>query len=510
MIQSGGEPLAGMHNQVPLVAVRGITKEYPGVRALQNVALAVRRGEIRALVGENGAGKSTLIRILTGAEPPTAGEIFVEGRRVAHMTPALSERLGIACVYQNLMLAEHLTVAENIWMGRLPARLGIVDTRELHAKTERILSQIGYRDVIHPGDRVKDLSAPQQGMVAIARAISREARVAIFDEPTAVLAEREVNELFRVIRRLRQNGLAIIYISHRMDEIFELCDTVTVLKDGWNAGEAGIQETTAERLIALMVGRVVSGGTYDHARTIGEVLLRAEGLWNPNLYDCSLTVRAGEIVGLYGLVGAGRTELSRALFGCDRITAGSITVAGAAAPLKNPRQAIDRGLGLVPEDRRRQGLALQLSVKHNLNLAVYRFNQIAGLIRTRVESGVARTFIERLDIKTTSPDQRVKNLSGGNQQKVVLGKWLAGKARVFILDEPTNGIDVGAKDEIYRLINTLARGGAAILFISSYMPELMGICDRILVMNRGRIVRDVPRSEFEEHALLGYALQAGQ
>ncbi len=510
MTQQGGDISANAHDQAIAVELRGITKEYPGVKALQNVSLAVRRGEIRGLVGENGAGKTTLVRVLTGAETPTGGEIFVGGHRVAHMTPLLAETLGIACVYQNLMLADHLTVAENVWMGRLPGRLGFVAADELYRTTRRILSQIGYGDVIRPGDRVRDLGTPQQGMVAIARAVSRKARVAIFDEPTAVLAEREVEELFRVIRQLRDDGLAVIYISHRLDEIFKLCDSVTILRDGCNAGEARTEETTPELLIARMVGRTVDGGHFDPKRTIGGELLRAEGISNRHLHGCSLAISAGEIVGLYGLVGAGRTELARALFGCDPITSGRIVINGSPVSLRNPRQSIDLGLGLVPEDRRRHGLALQLSVRHNLNLAVYRFNQLYGLIRTSTEHLVARRFIRSLGINTRSPEQPVRNLSGGNQQKVVLGKWLAGKARVFILDEPTNGIDVRAKDEIYRLINTLAREGAGILFISSYMPELMDICDRIHVMYLGKIVRDVLRSEFEEQSLLGYALQGGQ
>jgi len=407
------------------------------------------------------------------------------------------------------VLAEHLTVAENISLGRMPARLGFVDRRALCERARSVLARIGCGDAIRPGDRVKDLSAPQQGMVAIARALSREARVLLFDEPTAVLAGREVEGLFRIVRGLKEKGLAILYISHRMQEIFELCDTVTVLKDGRIAGEAASAEADADALIALMVGREVSGDHFDGSRGIGGELLRAEGLSNARLRGCSLALRAGEIVGLYGLVGAGRTELSRALFGADAVSAGTVETGGEAAAPARPREAIDRGLSLVPEDRRRHGLALPLSVCHNLNLAVYCRNQTLGLVRAGVEQEVALEFIERLAIRTPSLRQKVKHLSGGNQQKVVLGKWLARGARVFILDEPTNGVDVGAKEEIYRLINGIAREGAAVLFISSYMPELMGVCDRILVMNRGRLVRDVARGAFDERALLGAAIESG-
>ena len=497
-----------MTDQNVMVQMVDICKEYPGVTALDKVSFSVRKGEIRAVIGENGAGKSTLVKILTGAEPPTSGEIFIDGQQVHRMTPAISERLGIACVYQNLYLAEHLTVAENVWMGCFPSRLGFVSRNELVEKTRRVLAEIGYQEAIDPSERVKNLTASQQGMVAIVRAISRDARVVIFDEPTAVLAEREVEELFRVIRLLKQRHLAIIYISHRLEEIFEVCDTVTVLKDGRYAGDAVTARTTEDQLITMMVGRELTGDHYDSTRKIGNELLRAEHVTNARLSDCSITLREGEIVGIYGLVGAGRTEFSRALFGGDPITGGAIAMCGEAVVLKNPRQAIDHGMSLVPEDRRRQGLALQLSVKHNLNLPVYRKHGWMGFIRTSSEREISDTYIRKLSIRTPSPDQKVKNLSGGNQQKVVVGKWLANQSRIFIMDEPTNGIDVGAKEEIYALINQLARSGSGVICVSSYMPELMGICDRIVVMNNGRTVASVGRSAFKEEHLLGLAIKS--
>jgi ribose transport system ATP-binding protein len=485
----------------------GIHKVYPGVRALHNASLSVREGEIKALMGENGAGKSTLMKMLTGAERPTSGTIEIDDRSFNHMTPALSEQLGVSCVYQNMMLAEHLTVAENIWLGRLPGALGFLNPRRLREDTERVLRDIGYSGVIDPDQRVADLTASQQGMVAIVRAISRNARIIVFDEPTAMLADREVEELFKVIRMLRERRLAIIYISHRLEEIFQICNTYAVLKDGESVAEGQLEGMTEDRLIALMVGREVTGSNFDASRTLGAELLRAEGLTNDRIHDCSLTIREGEIVGLYGLVGAGRTEMARALFGRDRLTAGTIFLHGQPEHLRSPRQAIDRHMGLVPEDRRRQGLALLLSIKHNINLPVYRRQSFFGFIRGSAERETADRYIRDMAIKTPSPDQRVRNLSGGNQQKVVLGKWLATESELFILDEPTNGVDVGARQEIYALINRLAQRKAGILFISSYMPEIMDVCDRILVMNRGRIVADVPRAEFNEEALLGYAIR---
>ena len=490
-----------------IVRMTGICKRYPGVQALDNVSLTLRRGEIRALVGENGAGKSTLVRMLTGAEPLTAGSITVDGRPIERMTPALSDRLGIACVYQNMVLAEHLSVAENIWMGLLPSRLGLLRKRELFRRTDAILEEIGYGGLIDPAERVGRLTASQQGMVAIVRAICRDAKIIVFDEPTAVLADHEVEELFKVIRLLRERHLAVIYISHRLEEIFDLCDTVTVLKDGRNAGEAAVAEIGERELIAMMVGRELSESDYDPTRPIGEELLRAEAVSNDWLTDCSIAVREGEIVGIYGLVGAGRTELSRTLFGRDPMRRGSVSLRGQPVRLRNPRQAIAGGVALIPEDRRRQGLALMLSVKHNINLPVYARSARFGFVDTAREREISDRTISGLAIKTPSPNQRVKNLSGGNQQKVVVGKWLASGSSVFLMDEPTNGVDVGTKEEIYALMNRIAHDGAGIICISSYMPELMDICDRIVVMNRGQIVGRVERANFDEEHLLRLAIR---
>jgi ribose transport system ATP-binding protein len=489
------------------VEMKNISKTFPGVRALDQVGFAVKPGEVKALVGENGAGKSTLIKILTGAYSLETGEIFVNGVKIEKMNPIISEQLGIAAVYQNLVLAEHLTVAENVMMGFMPTRFGFVDKKILAAKTQEILEQIGYAGVITPLDRVKDLSASQQGMVAIVRALSRNAKIIIFDEPTAVLAAREVDELFRVIRWLRERNISIIYISHRLEEIFRLCDTVAVMKDGKTVGEKRVADSHEDELIAMMVGRGVTQDHYDPSRQLAEEILRVEHLSNDRVMDCSLSIRKGEIVGLYGLVGSGRTELARALFGADPIAEGRIIAQGAELSALSPRKCIDHQMGLLPEDRRKHGLLQKLSVAHNINMPIYPLIGTMGFINQQKETETCQHFITTLAIKTPSPKQFVRNLSGGNQQKVVVGKWLASKSKIFIMDEPTNGIDVGAKEEIYHLINTLAREGSGILLISSYMTELMGICDRILVMRNGRIVSEVARPDFNEEAILALAIK---
>jgi ribose transport system ATP-binding protein len=489
------------------VFMQNISKEFPGVKALQDVTFSVKVGEVKALVGENGAGKSTLIKILTGAKTLEQGDIYVHGQHVEKMTPIISEQLGIAAVYQNLVLANHLTVAENVMMGYMPTKFGFLSKKTLAAKTQELLEQIGYAGAISPTTRVGDLSGSQQGMVAIVRALSRNARIMIFDEPTAVLAAREVDELFRVIRWLREKQLSIIYISHRLEEIFKLCDTVDVMKDGRLVGERQVTETDEDELISMMVGRDLSQDHYDTTRQIGEEMLRVEQVSNKRVKNCSLQIKKGEIVGLYGLVGSGRTELVRALFGADPIDEGQVHVMGKPLTNLTPRKSIDHKLGLLPEDRRRHGLAQSLSVKHNINMPIYRRIGTMGVIHASEEKSVSDQFIQSLAIKTPSADQLVRNLSGGNQQKVVVGKWLAAKSSVFIMDEPTNGIDVGAKEEIYNLINTLAREGSAILMVSSYMTELMSICDRILVMREGTIISDVPRQDFDEEKILALAIK---
>ena len=488
------------------VIMKNITKTFPGVVALQNVSFEVEHGEVRALVGENGAGKSTLIKILTGAYTPDEGEIYIYGQKFKEMNPLLAEKLGIAAVYQDLMLANHLTVQENIFLGSELRKFGFISKKEMYKKTEELMDSLGYKGIINPSDKLSELSPAQKGMVAIAKALMKNAKIMILDEPTAVLAEKEVKELFRVVKQLKQNNITIIYISHRLEEVFELCDTVTVLKDGKVVGSKRVSETSEDELITMMVGRELKKEHYI-PRKIDKEILRVENVMNKRLKSCSFSLKEGEIVGLYGLVGSGRSELARALFGADTIESGDIYINGQKIIKLSPKKAIKGKIGLLPEDRREQGLALRLSVKDNINLPIYSKISKIGIINSKQEKRNAFDFIESLSIKTPTIYQKVENLSGGNQQKVVLSKWLASESQVFILDEPTNGIDVGAKEEIYQLINNLASNGNAILLISSYIPELMSICDRILIMREGTIAGEVLRKEFSEEKILSIALK---
>ncbi len=494
-------------NNKYIIEMKNISKHYPGVNALDNVNISIKPGEVRALVGENGAGKSTLMKILTGAETPTKGEIIINGKKISHLTPAISEKMGLSCVYQNLMLAEHLTVAENIWLGKLPSSYGILNKKALIKKTDDFLNQIGFKGIINPNNIVSDLTTSQMGMVAIVKAVSSNAKIIIFDEPTAVLSNKAVNDLFKIIKLLKTKKVAIFYISHRMEEIFKVCDSVSVLKDGVHVGDKKVSDMTDNKLITMMVGRELTGSNFDSSRQIGKRLLQVKNISNKKIKNCSLELNEGEIVGIYGLVGAGRTELSRAIFGADKVNSGKILINGKQVKIDSPIKAIKRKISLVPEDRRRQGLALQLSVKTNLNLVVYKNNGILGFVGSKREKKINNKYIKSINIKTPSGNEIVKNLSGGNQQKVVLGKWLANHTKIFIMDEPTNGIDVGAKEEIYSLINKLAGNSCGILCVSSYMPELMDICDRILVMSSGQIIANVKRKDFNEEKLLALAIQ---
>lgn len=490
-----------------IVLMKDVNKEFPGVKALQDVNMKVKKGEIKALVGENGAGKSTLIKILTGAYELDRGEIYINGKKIDKMNPSISEHLGITAVYQNLFLADHLSVAENIFLGDLPTKHGYLNRKSLIENTVNVLEQIGYANLINPYEKVGNLSASMQGMIAVARALSRNANIIIFDEPTAVLASHEVEELFRVIKWFKKTGRSVIYISHRLEEIFELADSVLVLKDGETVYEKAISETNIDELISKMVGRKIDSSYYDHSRKLGKELLKVEKLTNDKINNCSFSLRSGEIMGVYGLVGSGRTELSRAIFGADPIVSGNIYIDNQVFQNFNPRSSINLGMSLIPEDRRRDGLLLKLSVKHNINMSIYGKLSKLGFINLQEENNTCKKYIQDLSIKTPSMDQIIKYLSGGNQQKVVVAKWLASKSKIFIMDEPTNGIDVGTKGEIYNLMNELARQGAGIIFISTYMPELMSICNRILIMRKGTIICSLDRKEFNEEKILSLAIK---
>jgi ABC-type sugar transport system ATPase subunit len=485
--------------------MRGIGKRFPGVVALDGVDFDVRRGEVHALMGANGAGKSTLIKILAGAYTPDAGEIAIEGRVVAIRDPHVAQQLGISPVHQELNLALPLGVAENIFLGRQPRRRGgLIDRARMQREAAGLLSDLGVH--IEP-TAVENLSVAQRQMVSIARAVSAEARIVIFDEPTAPLSEHEATILFNIIRRLRDRGLGIVYTSHRLEEIFTLADRVTVLRDGHLVGTSPIGEMTMGRLIMMMVGRELGEAVPTRpagvSTEIPAAALEVRGLTrNGVLHDCSMVVARGEIVGLFGLVGAGRTELARAIFGADPIDAGEIWVGGQRRHIRSPSDAIKCGIGLAPEDRKFEGLLTDMSVGRNIALAALPRLARMGMVRGGAERNLARRFVDRLAIKTPSLDQPVKFLSGGNQQRVVVAKWLATNPKLLILDEPTKGIDVSAKAEIHALIADLARQGVGVVLISSELPEVLAMCDRILVMHHGRLTGSFVRGEPDREALM--------
>jgi ribose transport system ATP-binding protein len=491
---------------MPALALRRIRKTYPGVVALDGVDLELLPGEVHVLLGENGAGKSTLMKIISGAVERDSGEIEVNGAAVEVSGPRHAQTLGIGIIYQEFNLIPHLSAGDNIFLGREPALApGVIDQRKLMRDARQQLDDLGV--AIDPRTLVSRLSVAQQQMVEVAKALSLNARVLIMDEPTSALTSQEIDELFGAIRRLRERGVAIVYISHRMDELFAIGDRVTVLRDGRHVGTRRIAETNMGELVRLMVGRDLKDQYPKQRATLGEEVLRVERLRRDGeLHDVSFSLRRGEVVGLAGLMGSGRTELARAVFGVDALDGGRIFVRGEEKKITSPRVAIDLGLGFLTEDRKQQGLVLVLSVQENVCLpSVGRWSR-AGIVQGRRETEAAKKRIEELRIKTPSAHQRVVNLSGGNQQKVVLAKWLCTDADILVFDEPTRGIDVGAKVEIYQLINQLAARGAAILMISSELPEILGMSDRILVMHAGRISGEFAAAEATQEKLLAAAL----
>ena len=489
----------------PVVALRGITKRFPGVLAVDAVDLAVEPGEVHVVAGENGAGKSTLMKLLSQVERPDAGTILVEGRKIDIRGPRHAQALGIAMVHQEFALAPHLSVAENLFLGREPGGAGFVSRRAELRDAGALLQRVGLR--VDPRRLVGTLTVAQQQLVEIAKALAIEARIVILDEPTATLTEREIEELFGVIRSLTAQGIAVLYISHRLDEIFRISDRVTVMRDGRVVATTPTAELDEGALVRQMVGRDIANLYPKPDATPGDVVLRVEGVSRAGvLHDCSFTVRAGEIVGFAGLVGAGRTELARAVFGADRIDAGTIELDGRRVRVRSPQAAIELGIGYLSEDRRRDGLALQLGVDQNITLA--RLPTRRGLIDLRGERQVALRRREQLSIRTPSIRRRVATLSGGNQQKVVVAKWLETRARVLFFDEPARGVDVGAKAELFALIGELARDGRAIVLISSYLPELLNLCDRIVVMREGRVAGELDRREFGEERVIALATGA--
>ncbi|MFB6612454.1 sugar ABC transporter ATP-binding protein [Agromyces sp. NPDC056379] len=475
--------------------LRDIQKSFGSVVALRSGTIEVDAGSIHALVGENGAGKSTLVKIVAGLYRRDAGVFRLEGTEVDFTSTADSKAAGIAVIYQEPTLFPDLSVTENVFMGRQPVgRFGRIDRKAMRTEVDGLFQRLGVR--IDPDRPADGLSIADQQVIEIAKAISLDAKVLIMDEPTAALSGVEVDRLFQIARSLRDEGRAIIFISHRFDEVFDLCDTVTVMRDGAYISTSRISDTNVDEIVRQMVGRDVTELFPKQETTIGEPLLEVEGLTSAGVFhDISLTVRAGEIVGLAGLVGAGRSEVARAIFGVDHYQAGSVRLNGRPVPAKSPTAAMRLGLALVPEDRRKQGLVLDSSVSRNTTLAIR--SQLArfGIITSGFENRAARVWASRLEVKTNALSTVAGTLSGGNQQKVVLGKWLATEPTVLIIDEPTRGIDVGTKAEVHRLLSELAGQGMGILMISSELPEVLGMADRVLVMREGRITAEIDRAD---------------
>lgn len=489
----------------PILQLRGITKQFPGVLALDNVSLECFAGEVHAVVGENGAGKSTLMKILVGAYQPDHGEIFFKGQRVHFHHPRQAQQAGISIIYQEFTLLPYRTVAQNIFLGREPTRRGLIDSRAMETKTAALLQRLKADTYISPRALVRDLPVAQQQIVEIAKALSLEAQVLIMDEPTAALAAEEVNLLFDVVRSLRDSGMAIIYISHRFQEIFELAQRITVLKDGQRVGTVLTPEITPADLVRMMVGRELESyyPPYASPNEIGDVKLRVRNGANDFLNNINLELRAGEIVGIAGLQGSGRTELAQALFGVAPFLSGDIEVKGRITYIGSPLAAIRQKMGFITEDRKREGLILRQPVRDNVLLAFRGLQHMLSPLRFNgARQPDVRAVCQQVDLRAASLKQEVQYLSGGNQQKVVLAKWLATASDILIFDEPTRGIDVNAKAGIHQLLRTLARAGTAILMISSELPEVIGMSDRILVMHDGQIVGELPAGASEAEIML--------
>lgn len=485
----------------------GITKTYPGVKALEGVSFGVEKGAVHGLMGENGAGKSTLIKILSGDQSANSGEIRIDGEVQRYTTTRDAFDNGVIVIHQELQLVPELTVAENLTLGRFPANAGVIARREMLELVGTRLRQAGIN--IDPRRKVKALSIGERQMVEIAKAVMLEARVIALDEPTSSLSSRESEILFTLIDRLRAEGKVILYVSHRMDEIFRLCDSLTVLRDGKLAAHhPQLDGVTRDQIVSEMVGREISDIWGYQPREAGAVRLRIENIHGLTLRNpASFEVRAGEILGFFGLIGAGRSELMRLIFGADRRSGGTIEIDGTPVSAHDPRAMIRAGMVLCSEDRKHDGILQGRSVQENITISSRRHSSRWGILNLTSEAKTADNYITRLRIRTPSRKQDIVNLSGGNQQKVILARWLSEQGvKILIVDEPTRGIDVGAKSEIYELLYSLAAQGMAIVVVSSELPEAMGICDRILVMCEGRINVDIPRDQFRENTILAAAL----
>jgi L-arabinose transport system ATP-binding protein len=485
----------------------GVTKSYPGVQALSNVSFSVRRGAVHGLMGENGAGKSTLIRILSGDQAAGDGRIDIDGKPQRYTSVRDAFRAGVVVIHQELQLVPELTVAENLWLGRFPSKAGVIDRKTLMAVVKAKLDEIGID--VDPNAKVASLSLGSRQMVEIAKAVMLDARVIALDEPTSSLSSRESEILFTLIARLKAKGTVILYVSHRLDEIFRICDSLTVLRDGKVAAHHDeVAKTTRAEIISQMVGREISNIWGWRERPIGDVRLKVDTLSGAQLSaPISFSVRKGEILGFFGLIGAGRSEMARLLYGADRRRQGTVSIDDLVVMPDNPKAAITAGMVLCPEDRKFEGIIQGRSIEENINVSTRRHFSPFGVIRPKKETALATQYIAKLKVRTPSSKQDIVNLSGGNQQKVILARWLSEEGiKVLVIDEPTRGIDVGAKSEIYEILYSLAAEGMAIVVISSELPEVMGIADRILVMCGGKVVTEVTRPDFDERRILTAAL----
>ena len=489
-----------------VLKMSNIEKSFPGVHALKGVSFELRKGEVHVLLGENGAGKSTLIKILSGAYKPDAGDIFLGGERIRIESPLDGQARGISVVYQEFNLIPTLSVAENIFLGRQPMNGKFVDWRRMNEDAEHLLREL--QSPIDPRVMVGSLGVAQQQMVEIAKALSINAKIIVMDEPSATLSDREIDRLFETIRTLQSKGVSIIYISHRLEEVKIIGDRVTVLRDGELVGTEDIAALSVDDMIRMMIGRTLSDQFPKEQIAFGEELLRVEGLGRGKaVRDVTFSLKQGEILGVAGLVGSGRTELARLIFGADYHDSGKVFVDGEHVLITDPTVAIDLGIGLLPEDRKGQGLVLQMSVAQNTTLAAMSaLFPKTFVLRPKVEREAADRYVRSMRVRTPSLDQYVEFLSGGNQQKTVIAKWLCSQSRILIFDEPTRGIDVGAKVEVYQLMTELVRSGAAIIMISSEMPEILGMSDRILVMSEGKMMGELSREEATEEKILRLAM----
>ncbi|PRR77387.1 Ribose import ATP-binding protein RbsA [Clostridium liquoris] len=497
-----------MEIKKPLLEMINISKSFPGVKALQNVNLKAYGGEALALVGENGAGKSTLMKILSGVYKKDEGKILIDGNEVNVSGISDAENLGISIIHQELSLLPNLTIYENIFLGneKYSGAFRKLDKKYMKEKSTELLSKIGFK--IKPDTIVKNLNVGEMQMIEIIKAISKNSKIIIMDEPTTALTDVETKKLFEVIEKLKSHGIAIIYISHRLDEIFQICDSVTVLRDGKYIGDAKVKQVSKDDLIAMMVGRKLDEQFPYRDEKKGEVLLKVENLCYKNkVKNVSFYVREGEILGIAGLMGSGRTEAAKTIFGEYKKSSGDIYVGGKKVNINSPKDAIEYGIAYLSEDRKKEGIVLNMSVRENMSICnLKKYENSLKRIDKKEELEDVNTYIKKLSVKTPSPAQLIKNLSGGNQQKAIIAKWIMVSPKVLIIDEPTRGIDVGAKKEIYEVLNELKKMGKAIIMISSDMPEILGVSDRIIVMSEGKLSGELSRKEATQENIMKYAV----